>query len=347
MFEEKVFEILFKFNIELTQDQFNFLASLSVEDQKKINDSILKSGDKPYGKAQIMSLLSSTFQSNNVLNTRQDLKKISKKKKSYLKNQNKNIVLGNEITRSAQNLSLVEKRLIALALTKFDRLNKDILISVDEYVETFGGVKDAVYKTLINACLSLQKKSFTIYQNPIENREYGINDIKINYNWTSRSLYAEKQGFLALKFNPDILPYITDLSENFTKYKVKQIANLERIYAWRLLELFEQMRKSKPVKNGSYEKLSEKEQSGWLTIPVDEFNHAMETPKSYRDDFGLLRTKVIEPAIKELEEKDNWQIEWEGIKNGRKYYMLKFKFIHFEKIQKKQTIIKNNILTRI
>ena len=40
----------------------------------------------------------------------------------------------------------------------------------------------------------------------------------------------------------------------------------------------------------------------------------------------FLRKKVIESAVKELQEKDYWMIEWKAIKKGRKVSMLEFKF---------------------
>ena len=44
------------------------------------------------------------------------------------------------------------------------------------------------------------------------------------------------------------------------------------------------------------------------------------------ENFSLLRKWVIEPAVKELTEKDNWLIEWEAIKRGRKVTALRFQF---------------------
>lgn len=52
----------------------------------------------------------------------------------------------------------------------------------------------------------------------------------------------------------------------------------------------------------------------------------MDIPDSYKTTFGLLRKKVIESAVKELQEKDYWMIEWKAIKKGRKVSMLEFKF---------------------
>lgn len=52
----------------------------------------------------------------------------------------------------------------------------------------------------------------------------------------------------------------------------------------------------------------------------------MEATDSYKANFSLLRQRVIEPAIRELTEKDNWLIQWETIKQGRKVVSIKFKF---------------------
>ena len=52
----------------------------------------------------------------------------------------------------------------------------------------------------------------------------------------------------------------------------------------------------------------------------------MEATDSYKANFSLLRQRVIEPAIKELTEKDSWLIDWQPIKKGRKVTALKFKF---------------------
>lgn len=52
----------------------------------------------------------------------------------------------------------------------------------------------------------------------------------------------------------------------------------------------------------------------------------MDAPESCCKDFGNLRKRVIEPAVKELLEKDGLLLEWEAIKAGRKVTGLDFKF---------------------
>jgi plasmid replication initiation protein len=112
-----------------------------------------------------------------------------------------------------------------------------------------------------------------------------------------------------VRFTPDIQPYLVDLKNQFTSYKLAQASALRSIYSWRLLEI-----------------LSQYESTGWRQIDLEEFHHTMETPDGYKANFKILRQRVLEPAVKELTEKDGWLIEWTPIKSGRKVTALRFQF---------------------
>lgn len=125
-------------------------------------------------------------------------------------------------------------------------------------------------------------------------------------NWLSAYEYFEKEGYVHFRFNDALFPYLFELQSHFTKYKLQQACALRSIYSWRLLELFEQQ---KQINQDGHR---------WLKISVEDFNHAMEVPKSYKKNFGIINQKIIEPAVKELSEKDNWIIRWKPIKKGKK-----------------------------
>ena len=131
--------------------------------------------------------------------------------------------------------------------------------------------------------------------------------------WVQGYRYFKDQGIVKFKFSEYIFPFLFELQREFTKYQLKQATALRSIHSWRLLELMEQMRQ-------------QQDNSGWLVMSIEEFWHAMEATESYRKNFSLLRKWVIEPAVKELTEKDNWLIEWEAIKRGRKVTALRFQF---------------------
>jgi hypothetical protein len=58
----------------------------------------------------------------------------------------------------------------------------------------------------------------------------------------------------------------------------------------------------------------------------------MEATEKQEADFAAIRRKMIEPAVKELNDKDAWFITWEPIKAGRKVTALRFEFIRDEQL---------------
>jgi plasmid replication initiation protein len=132
-------------------------------------------------------------------------------------------------------------------------------------------------------------------------------------NWLSAIAYPDNMGYVEIEFNHKLMPFLCDLETKFTRYKLNQTCALKSIYSWRVLELFEQM-------------LPTPKKSGWLVINLEDFHHAMEATTTHRKNFNQTRTKIIEPAVNELIKKDNWIIEWEPIKEGRKVASLYFNF---------------------
>jgi len=65
--------------------------------------------------------------------------------------------------------------------------------------------------------------------------------------------------------------------------------------------------------------------TGWAEYTIEDFAEAMEATEKQRANFAAIRRKIIEPAVKELAEKDGWVIQWKPIKAGRRVAA-----VHFE-----------------
>lgn len=216
--------------------------------------------------------------------------------------QGKNVVMSNTLVRSAQSLSLAEKRIVFAAVAKMGNSFGEVILPASEYAETFNMPVKQAYEQLKEAVEGMRTRYFTL---AVPDRK-GVMIWKIN--WLQKIGYDDGAGRIGLRFTEDVLPYLCDLTREFTKYRLKQACALRSIHAWRLLELFEQ------------------QSNGWLAISVEEFHHAMDTPELYRRNFNHLRVKLIEPAVKELCDKDGWLVSWEPVKRGRKVVTLKFTF---------------------
>ena len=133
--------------------------------------------------------------------------------------------------------------------------------------------------------------------------------VTVQMRWVGEVKYYEKEGWVELNFWPKIVPLLTNLRKQFTSYKLQQASSLRSIYSWRLLEL-----------------LTRFEANGWAEYSVEDFGKSMDASEKQMADFAKLRTKIIEPAVAELIEKDNWLIQWRTIKAGRKVVRLRFDF---------------------
>ena len=45
--------------------------------------------------------------------------------------------------------------------------------------------------------------------------------------WVQSIMYIENEGRVCLRFNKDMLPYLTELSVQFTKYRLKAVAKMD------------------------------------------------------------------------------------------------------------------------
>jgi len=216
---------------------------------------------------------------------------------------NRDIKIPHSITQSAQGLSLVEKRLVMAAVAKAGRnFGDEIFITAAEYAATFEMSANDAYEQLKSAAKNLRKRYFTLD----ENTRRGV--MKWEINWMSKVGYEDKLGRVGLRFGEDIRPYLENLKKKFTLYKLKQAGAIKSLYSWRLLELMEQ------------------QSSGVINISVKDFCFAMEVPEAYKANFKDIRSKIIEPAIKEVSAKDDWTIKYTYTKLGRKVDKLSFTF---------------------
>ena len=216
------------------------------------------------------------------------------------------INMSNALARSAQGLTLSEKRVVSMALAKTDSIPaKDaalaqfrngwtVHLTAEEYAKEFGISDDVAYVQLKDAADNLIRRHVRTMMETVR----GLKEIKTN--WCGQCIYHHGEGWVEISFTPQIAPHLLGLRSQFVSYKLKQASALRSIYSWRLFECLQSW--------GS---------KGKWSPSIEDFMHAMDVPDSYQKDFANLRIRVIEPALKELREKDNQIIEMTLKKAGR------------------------------
>lgn len=223
----------------------------------------------------------------------------------------RHVNMSNALARSSHGLTLAEKRVIACGLASTDsksaRLYNDVVrhdgwrirIPALEFAEWAGIDPRTAYEQLASAAKSLLNQQWEIrHPKSIE-----------RFNWLSRAEYHKGEGWVEIEFTRYTAPHVLALKDRFTSYRLEQAAALRSIHSWRLMECLQSWK-----------------DTGLWRVSIEDFWHCMDAPTSCRANFKDLRRRVIEPAVKELREKDNMLIEWEQVKAGRKVTGLVFKF---------------------
>ena len=226
------------------------------------------------------------------------------------------VTMSNALTRAGHGLTLAEKRIVAAAVSKLD--SRRVLkpgevprtkIMAAEYAETFEVDLNTAYDQLQAAAKQLYNRSITFYEPAHKRRSKTLELTKVQMRWVGSVKYHKGEGWVDLAWWPDLLCHLTGLQQQFTKYQLQQASALRSVYSWKLLEILKRF-----------------ESTGWAEYTIEDFATSMDATEKQAADFAKIRTKIIEPAVKELTEKDGWLIQWRPIKAGRKVRAVRFDF---------------------
>lgn len=226
------------------------------------------------------------------------------------------VTMSNALTRAGHGLTLAEKRIVAMAVSKLD--SRRVLrpgdvprtrITAAEYAEAFGVDLDTAYDQLQSAAKNLYGRSITFYEPAWRRDGKPLPPTIVRMRWVGEARYQGGEGWVELAWWPALLPHLTGLRQQFTTYQLQQASALRSIYSWKLLEL-----------------LMRFESTGWAEYTIEDFATSMDATEKQRQNFANIRRKIIEPAVKELCQKDGWLIQWQPIKAGRKVKALRFTF---------------------
>ncbi len=220
--------------------------------------------------------------------------------KKYVVTQSNNLIEA----RHVKPLSAREQKIILTMVSMIqpsDEDFKEYRISIQEFSEMLGLKGHAKYEEIKDVALRLQEKTIFI---PDEN---GF----VTTNWVASQRYKEGEGVIELSFSPYLKPYLLQLKNQFTSYKLSNILSLGSGYSIRLYEL---MKKWQHI--GKWE------------CPVEELKPKIGAIAKSHSAYGNFKSKALLPAIEEVNEKTDLHISFEELKIGRKIDRIKFTIKH-------------------
>lgn len=239
------------------------------------------------------------------------------------------VVKDNALIDASYNLDLVEQRLILLAIVearesgKGINANDPLTVHAESYINQFGVHRNTAYQALKDACKDLFARQFSYQELSAKG-----NTINKMSRWVSEVGYIDNEAVVQLIFAPAIVPLITRLEKQFTKYELAQISNLNSAYAVRLYEILIAWRSTgkTPI------------------IELEEFRKrigVLDTEYLRSDNF---KKWIIELPIKQINEHTDITVNYEQHKKGRSIYGFSFTFKQ-KKIDKLSINSKKDIRT--
>lgn len=219
------------------------------------------------------------------------------------------IVKDNQLIMASYSLTVDEQRLLLACIEKAQRkqvpLNEnsiEISLGAQEYAESYGVTMKTAYKALKNSSDRLYERSITM---PTQDGD-GIRKVR----WLQESAVYES-GKVSLKFSDVISHHLKYIVTEPTVYRFAQATQLRTQHAIRLFEILQ------IVTN------AESGEGVW-EISIDDFKETFQLTDSY-DRWTDFRTKVIQPAIDQINKNTSLIATWEPSgKKGKSITHLRF-----------------------
>ena len=234
---------------------------------------------------------------------------------------NELVVKDNALINASYNLEVTEQRLILLAIINARETGKGITadskleIHAHDYASRFDVSNSGAYKALKEAVNNLFDRQFSFKESD-KKGNLGI----VRSRWVSRIKYIDTTATLEITFAPDVVPLITRLEQHFTSYQLKQVSQLTSKYAIRLYEFLIAWREVGKVPQ----------------IELDDFRNRLGLDDNEYTAMNNFKSRVLEPAIKQINEHTDITVTYEQHKRGRTIsgFSFSFKQKHQPKIEK-------------
>lgn len=147
----------------------------------------------------------------------------------------------NNLINASYKLNLLEHRFIALLIAQIKDTDTEFQlceISVSNYIKLLG-MKTSNYSNFIDVTDSLAKREVTITylnNNKIET---------ITTKWLSTAEYLNGFGIIKLCLSENLKPFLLQLKDNYTEYKLSNILKFKSLFSFRFYELLKQFQTNK------------------------------------------------------------------------------------------------------
>jgi len=232
----------------------------------------------------------------------------------------KQIVKHNAAIKATHDMSVVEQKLVLMCIAQLRRDNpnnsRHFTIRHDEFCREAGyKASTKVFSTLKAAAMRLQTRLLIINEKIIDDdgKEWDGGAISV----LSKHVYAAGSGEIKLSFSDEFMPYLQQLSSDYTRYLLKDCMGMTSAYSMRIYELVR-------MKYNQDKRYSENHNIVEYTISVEDLRIMFGLLKKYKVHANF-KARVLDTAVREINEYSPLNVEYGQIKRGRKIDKIVFK----------------------
>ena len=214
------------------------------------------------------------------------------------------IVKSNQVVEAGYELTTNEQRLVLLGISKIPK-EQDINpyfgyeITAQEFATAYNIHPKTAYRELREASNKLYERSIIIRNEEQTMKLRWASSIIADNPYPTDVFPDERWKRVVIFFNPQILPYLSNLKANFTQYLQSDISDVSGAYTIRFYELICQ-----------YRTIGKRE------VSIQDLRFILNIGDKY-PLFYDFKKRVIEPAIKEINEKRQCKLAMSRKKRGK------------------------------
>ena len=224
----------------------------------------------------------------------------------YLQIRHSTVVKSNDlIQKSRFSLSLLQQRILLYLISQITPVDDDFKLyefSIAEFCKVCGiSYNGRSYNEIKAIIKDIADKSVWI--------KLAEEKTETLVRWIEKPYINADDGYIRIKLDADMKPYLLQLRENFTQFELIYTLKMKSKYSIRLYEL---------IKSIHYNELKEYVR----TYKVEELKVLLDGT-SY-NTFKDFHQRVLKPAVEEINKFTDKIINYEQIKNGRKTIAIQF-----------------------
>ena len=213
------------------------------------------------------------------------------------------VVKHNDLMKAIGELSIPAQKMLASVISMI-RSDDSEFQELALHIESFAKATNIKSKNIT----FYKNRALELMQNPFQLKK------GIYFNWCNKVDITTLNGYIVFKIDNELKPFLLQIQNNFTKYRLINIMKLKGSYSLVFYEYLTM--RYKTYKNEYFKEHKKYPKNYTFELNIEFLRENFKVPKSYR--YNDIKRQIIEKAQKDFKEYTDIQFDYKEQKIGRK-----------------------------